>query len=204
MVKIYDGTATPERILKEVTNALKEGALVVIPTDTRYSLCCDALNQASLERLAAIKGIDPRKSTFSILCSNISQASNYAKLDNDAFRLLKANTPGPFTFLLPVSSSLPRIYKGRKEVGVRIPQHRFVQELIDYFGQPLTGFSLPIDQEEREDEYALNPELIEELWGKQIAMVVDGGEGTLLNSAIVDCTTQPFEIIREGPVPLDF
>lgn len=202
MIKIYDGASTPESVLRELSEALKEGELIIIPTDTRYSLCCDALNQNSLERLAHLKGVDPKKSTFSILCSGITQVSEYARLNNDAFKLIKSNTPGPFTFILPVSSSLPKIYKGRKEVGVRIPRHRFVLDLITYLGHPLTGFSLPIDIEQREEEYGYHPELIEELWGTQVAYVVDGGIGCMVESAIVNCISEPFEIDREGPESL--
>lgn len=202
MIKIYEGTSTPEKILRELSQALKEGQLIIIPTDTRYSLCCDALNQNSLEHLAHLKGVDPKKSTFSILCSDISQVSEYARLDNDAFKLVKGNTPGPFTFILPVSSSLPKIYKGRKEVGVRIPRHDFVLDLINYFGQPLTGFSLPIDTEELEEEYGYHPGLIEELWGREVAYVIDGGVGSMVESAIVNCMSEPFEIDREGPESL--
>lgn len=202
IVKIYEGSSTPEKTLREISTALKAGELIVIPTDTRYSLCCDALNQSSLERLARLKGVDPKKSTFSILCSNISQASEYARLDNTAFRLLKDNTPGPFTFILPTGSSLPRIYKGRKEVGIRIPRLRFAEELIEYFGQPLTGFSLPIDDIVRDESYECHPELIAELWGDKVAYVIDGGIGGLVESAIIDCTQEPFELVREGPEAL--
>lgn len=202
IIKIYEGSKTPEKTLREISQALQEGKLIVIPTDTRYSLCCDALNQASLENLALLKGIDPKKGTFSILCSNISQASEYAKLDNDAFRLLKDNTPGPFTFILPTGSSLPRIYKGRKEVGIRIPRHSFTEELIEYFGHPLTGFSLPIDDVDRDEGYECHPELINELWGDRVSFVVDGGIGQLIESAIIDCTKEPFELLREGPEEL--
>lgn len=202
MIKVYEGAGTPEKVLRMLSDVLREGELVIIPTDTRYSLCCNALNQNSLERLAKLKGIDIKKSLFSILCSDISQVSEYARLDNDAFKLLKNNTPGPFTFILPVSSSLPKIYKWRKEVGVRIPRHSFVQELIEYFGHPLTGFSLPIDEVEREEEYGYHPELIEELWGAHVPYVVDGGVGSLQESAIIDCVSEPFQIIREGPESL--
>lgn len=202
MIKVYDGSPTPEKVLRELSQVLRDGELIIIPTDTRYSLCCDALNQNSLERLAHLKGIDPKKSLFSILCSDISQISEYAHLDNDAFKLIKANTPGPFTFILPVSSSLPKIYKGREEVGVRIPRHRLALDLVDYFGHPLTGFSLPIDMDERDEEYGYHPELIEELWGSKVAYVVDGGMGSMVESAIVDCTSEPFQIVREGPISL--
>lgn len=199
MIKIYPDSATPEPILRELSEPLRNGDLLIIPTDTRYSLCCDSLNQHSVERLAHLKGIDPRKSTFSILCSDISQASEYARLDDEAFKLVKRNTPGPFTFILPPSSSLPKIYKGRKEVGIRIPRHRFVTELVEYFGQPLTGFSLPVDEERNLDEaYGYHPDLIEELWGSQVMYIVDGGVGDLSESTVVSCLSYPYEIIREG------
>lgn len=201
MLKIYPGSPTPETVLKPLANALEAGEMIIIPTDTRYSICCDALNGNSVEHLADLKGVDPKKSTFSILCSNISQVSKYAKLTDDAFRLIKNNTPGPFTFILPVSSTLPNIYKGKKEVGVRIPDHDLVRELVEYFGRPITGFSLPL-MPGKDEAYLYHPELIQEAWHLHIAHIVDGGLGTLDGSAIVDCTKDPIEILREGPMPL--
>lgn len=199
MIKIYKNSATPEPILSELSEVLRQGELLIIPTDTRYSLCCDALNPSSVGRLAQLKGIDPYKNTFSILCCDISQASEYVRLDDEAFKLLKKNTPGPFTFILPPSSSLPKLYKGRKEVGIRIPRHRFVHELIEYYGHPLTGFSLPIAQENRLDEaYSYHPDLIDEYWGNKVACIVDDGVGELVDSTIVSCLAFPYEIVREG------
>lgn len=203
MYRVYEGADTPVAILRELSDALTNGELLIIPTDTRYSLCCDALNQNSIEKLANLKGVNPKKSTFSIFCSDIAQASEYARLENDAFKLLRKNTPGPFTFILPPSSSLPKIYKGRNEVGIRIPRHSFVRDLICYHESPLTGFSLPVCEEGRDEAYAYHPELIEEMWGAKVSYVVDGGIGEMIESAIVDCTTNPFEILREGVESLE-
>lgn len=203
MIRIYRDNKTPYKILNQISKSLEDGELAVLPTDTRYTLACDALNVGSVEKLARLKCIDPMKSTFAFICANISQASEYVKLDNDAFRLIKNNTPGPYTFILPTSSSLPKIYKGRKELGIRIPQHPFLLELIDYFGRPLTGFSLPINNDiSRDEAYGYHPELIEELWGHIAPTIIDDGIGQLIESAIIDCTKEPYEIIREGPIPL--
>lgn len=203
MLKIYPGQRTPETVLKPLAKALEEGEVIIIPTDTRYSICCDALNANSVERLAELKGVDAKKSTFSILCANISQASKYAKLSDEAFRLIKNNTPGPFTFILPTGSSLPSIYKGRKEVGIRVPDHRLVQELTLYFDHPLTGFSLPLMQG-KDEAYLYHPELIQEAWQPHVSHIVDGGLGELGGSAIIDCTKDPYEVLREGPIPINW
>ena len=199
MIKVYDDSATPERVLASLAEALERGELLIIPTDTRYSLCGDALNQSSVKRLAQIKGVDVEHTTFSLLLSNLSQVSEYARMDDSAFRLMRTNCPGPFTFILPAGRNLPRLYRGRKEVGVRIPRNRFVTELIDYFGRPLTGFSLPMEQAGLDDvAYGYDPSLMEEQWGNEVAYVVDGGIGQLVDSTMVSCLQEPFEVIREG------
>ena len=198
MLKIYPDSRIPETVLVPLADALNDGEIIIIPTDTRYSICCDAMNGHSVEHLAELKGIDAKKSTFSILCADISQVSKYAKLSDEAFKVLKDNTPGPFTFVLPVGSSLPPIYKGRKEVGVRIPKNILVQELIQFFGRPLTGFSLPL-MPGKDEEYLYHPELIQDAWHHHVAHIVDGGIGELNGSAIIDCTKEPFELLREGP-----
>lgn len=203
LLKYYtNGTPSPV-LLKQLTAALEADKLLIIPTDTAYSICCSALSISALGELADIKGVDPEQSHFTIMCRDMSQASEYAKLDNEVFRMMKQNTPGPFTFILPTSSALPRIYKGRKEVGIRIPRHELVLSLIRYFGKPLTGFSLPELPQQLEDiAYEFNPELIQELWSGRVEHVVDGGMGSLQESAIIDCTTDPFTVLREGPEEL--
>ena len=203
LLKYYtNGTPSPV-LLKQLSQSLQADKLLIIPTDTAYSICCNALSISALGQLADIKGVDPEQSHFTIMCQDLSQASEYAKLDNEMFRMMKQNTPGPFTFILPTSSALPRIYKGRKEVGIRIPRHELVLSLIRSSGSPLTGFSLPELPQQLEDiAYDFNPELINELWGDKVEHVVDGGIGSLQESAIIDCTSTPYTIVREGPEEL--
>lgn len=203
LLKYYTNGAPSPVLLKQLSQALQQDKLLIIPTDTAYSICCDALSISAVAKLAEIKGVDPEHSHFTIMCQDMSQASEYAKLDNEVFRLMKQNTPGPFTFILATSSALPRIYKGRKEVGIRIPRHELVLSLIRYTGSPLTGFSLPeLPRQLEDDAYEFTPELINELWSGQVEHVVDGGIGSLQESTIIDCTSEPFTITRMGPEEL--
>ena len=197
IVKAFEGILSAQG-LKLVEDTLRDGGIIIYPTDTVYSVGCDALNTKALERLAALKGIDPSKTNFSILCSDIAQASQYARIDNDAFRFLKDNTPGPFTFILPTGSALPHIYKGRREVGIRIPGDPLPIALIEYYGSPLTGFSLPPIGEDMDEAYGYHPELIHELWASQVDLVVDSGIRNAPLSTIIDCVNKPYSILREG------
>ncbi len=198
LLKYYDNSTPDPRLIGNLSDAIRDGELIIIPTDTAYSICCDALNQQSLERLAKIKGLNLKTSRFAMLCSDLSQVSTYAKLSNAAFKLIKNNTPGPFTFILPTGSALPRIYKGRKEVGIRIPRHPLVQTLCSHLGTPITGTSLPMRDDDQDEAFRYNPELIHEQWQHTVRYVVDGGDGFLRKSAIVECVREPFEISRPG------
>ncbi|MCI6278350.1 MAG: threonylcarbamoyl-AMP synthase [Bacteroidales bacterium] len=202
LLKYYDNAAPASFLLETLSDNLLDGKIIIIPTDTVYSICCDALNQQSIEDLAKLKGVDSKKTRFSILCSDLSQASEYARISNEAFKLIKDNTPGPFTFILPTISTLPKIYRGRKEVGIRIPRHELVQSLVRFYGRPLTGFSLPALSPELDEAYGFDPSLIHELYQDLVSVVVDGGRGGERVSAIVDCTAEPFEVVREGPEEL--
>lgn len=202
ILKYYDNAAPAPFLLSQCSELLRDGKVLILPTDTVYTICCDALSQTALNELAHLKGIEPEKSRFSILCADLSQASTYARMSDDAFKLIKANSPGPFTFILPTISTLPRIYRKRNEVGIRIPDHAFIHELITYHGNPLTGFSLPKLPEGLDIAYGFDPGLIHELYSEKVALVVDGGEGGRQESAIIDCTVTPFEVLREGPRPL--
>ena len=202
LLKYYDNAAPASFLLETLSDVLSDGKVVIIPTDTVYSICCDALNSNAIERLSRLKGVEPKKTRFSILCSDLSQASEYARIDDAAFRLIKANAPGPFTFVLPTISALPKIYRDRKEVGIRIPRHELVQGLIRFYGKPLTGFSLPALAPELDEAYGFDPSLIHELYQDLVSVVVDGGKGGSQMSAIVDCTEVPFALLREGPEEL--
>lgn len=194
-IKIFNNSISG-RQLEHTVEVLKDGGVVVLPTDTLYAITCDALNTKAIEKVCKIKGINPEKTNLSIICSDISMVSDYAKLDNNAFRLLKDNTPGPFTFLLRASSSLPRAFKGRKVVGVRIPDNPAIRDIVAALGNPLLTTSITF----HDDDYAINPELIGETYEPIADLMIMGDDGHLSPSAIIDCTGPFPELVREGPV----
>ena len=136
LIKIYPENPNPREI-DRVVNLLKEGGLVIYPTDTVYAIGCDALNVRAVERICKMKGVNPQKSNLSIICYDLSNLSEYAKVSNAAFKLMKSNLPGPFTFILPTSSELPKIYKNRKEVGIRVPDNNIIRTLVQELGNPI-------------------------------------------------------------------
>lgn len=195
LVKIYPDNPNIREISK-VVNALQDGALVIYPTDTVYAIGCDAMNVRAVEKICQMKGVNPQKSNLSIICYDLSNISEYAKVSNPAFKLMKKNLPGPFTFILPTSSELPKIYKNRKEVGIRVPDNSIVRELVKELGNPILTMS--VHDEDDIVEYSTDPELIYEKYESLVDIVIDGGYGGLYPSTIVDCTTDNFEIIRQG------
>ena len=195
MLKIYPENPHP-RVIEKVVGVLRDGGLVIYPTDTVYAIGCDALNVRAVEKICQMKGVNPQKSNLSIICYDLSNLSEYAKVSNSAFKLLKKNLPGPFTFILPTSSELPKIYKNRKEVGIRIPDNNIVRTLVKELGNPILTMSV----RDSDDivEYAIDPELICEKYEDMVDIIIDGGYGGLEASTVVDCTTDDFEIIRQG------
>lgn len=171
LVKIYPQNPNPRDIYK-VVHALQEGELIVYPTDTVYAIGCDALNVRAVERICRIKGVNPQKSNLSIICSDLSNLSEYAKVSNTTFKIMKKNLPGPFTFILPTSSELPKIYKNRKEVGIRVPDNTIVRSLVKELGNPLLTMSVH-DEDDEYIEYSTDPELIHEKYADQVSIVID-------------------------------
>ena len=194
-LKIYEENPNATEIGKAV-EVLREGGIVIYPTDTIYALGCDALNVRAVERICRIKGINPQKVNLSIICRELSWVSEYAKLNNLYFKLLKRNLPGAFTFILPTSSSLPKIYKNRKTVGVRIPDHAITLALVEALGNPLLTTSVSVDDEE--PEYGTDPELIAERYESVADLIIDGGEGGTIPSTTVDCTGDEPVVLRGG------
>ena len=194
-VRIYEEKPSEAEIDKAV-KVLRDGGIVIYPTDTVYALGCDALNVRAVERICQIKGINPQKVNLSIICRELSWVSEYAKLSNLYFKLLKRNLPGAFTFILPTSSSLPKIYKNRKTVGIRIPDNAITLALVEALGNPLLTTSVAIDEEE--PEYGTDPELIAERYEAVADLIIDGGEGGTIPSTTVDCTGDAPVILREG------
>ena len=195
LIKIYPENPNPREIDK-VIDVLRDGGLVIYPTDTVYAIGCDALNVRAVEKICQMKGINPQKSNLSIICYDLSNLSEYAKVSNTAFKLMKKNLPGPFTFILPTSSELPKIYKNRKEVGIRVPDNNIIRTLVKELGNPILTMSVHDDDDVI--EYSTDPELIHEKYENTVDIVIDGGYGCFEASTVVDCTTDEFEIVRQG------
>ena len=200
ILKLYEKNNNPAD-LQQVVDILNDGGIVVMPTDTKYALACNALKERAVERICRMKDIDPKKNHLSVICYDMSTIAEYAKVDNNSFKLMKRNLPGPFTFILNATSRLPRIFRNRKEVGFRMPDNVIVREVCSLLNAPLMVASVPVEDDEI--DYLINPELIDESIGNQVDLVIDGGFGGTQGSAIIDCTTGEPEIIREGPAELD-
>lgn len=195
ILKMYTSSIN-ERFMDDVIDTLRDGGLVIYPTDTLYAIGCDALNNRAIERICKVKGINPLRTNLSIVCADISQASQYARIDNNAYQLLRENLPGAFTFVLPASSILPKVFKGRKTVGVRVPDNVIAQEIASRLGNPILTTSVEWDDE---PDDGCNPQAIAMKYDGVVDITIDCGYGELIPSTIVDCTdsSNP-EIVREG------
>lgn len=201
LIKLYNENPNLKEIEKIVT-LLHDGGTIIYPTDTLYGIGCDALNVRAVEKICDLKGIDPQKSNLSIICNDLSIISEYAKVSTPIFKLMKRNLPGPFTFILPTTSSLPKIYKNRKTVGIRVPDNNIIREIVAQLGNPILSTS--VKDENDEVEYTTNPELIHEKWKDFADIVIDGDTGDISPSTIVDCTTSEPIITRQGKGELKF
>ncbi|WP_304139638.1 L-threonylcarbamoyladenylate synthase [Mesonia mobilis] len=196
LIKIYEENPNPKEIAK-VVDVLKKGGLIIYPTDTVYGLGCDITNNSALEKIAKIKGVKLEKANFSFICEDLSNLSEYAKqIDNSTFKLLKRNLPGPYTFILPGSNNLPTVFKKKKTVGIRVPDNKICQAIVNKLGNPIVSTSIKDDDEII--EYTTDPELIAEKWDKLVDIVVDGGYGDNVASTVIDLTEGEPEVIREG------
>lgn len=195
IIRLYEENPNQREIAK-IAEVLRNGGVVIYPTDTVYAIGCDALNVKAVEEVCQLKGINPNKALLSIICYDLSNISEYARVDNNTFKLMKRNLPGPFTFILNITSSLPKIYKTRKTVGIRVPANNIIRELVRELGNPIMTTSIK-DADEM-IEYSTDPELIYEKYEKKVDVVIDGGYGGIDGSTIVDCTNGEFEIIRQG------
>lgn len=202
LVKIYPENPDQRRLLQAV-EVLKKGGLVIFPTDAVYSIGCDLSNHRAIESLARLKGIDPGKANFSIICYDLSQLSTYSKpLNNSIYKLMKRALPGPYTFILNASNQVPKIFKSKKKtIGIRVPDNDIARELVRLLGGPIVATSVHDDDEVM--EYTTDPELIHEKYGDKVELVIDGGFGNLEASTIFDCTDEEPEVIREGIGPIE-
>lgn len=192
-------TENPEkRKIKQVIDILKRGGVIIYPTDTVYGLGCDIFNQKAVERICQLRKLDPKKAHLSFMCNDISQIAKFAhQIDNETFRLLKRNLPGPFTFVLKSNNEVPKMFKNKKRtIGVRIPDNRIIQTIIEELGHPILTTSLKSDDHIL--EYFTDPIDIFDDFKKLVDAVIDGGIGGNMPSTVVDCTSSEFEILREG------
>ena len=195
-IRLYPQNPDPRRI-EHVVRALRNGAVVIYPTDTVYGMGCDIHNAGAVERVARIKGIKPAKNDFSFICYDLSHITDYAKVSNQAFKLMKRVLPGPFTFLLDASGNVPKLLNtNKKTVGIRVPDHDIPRQIVRELGNPIITTSIRDDDEVI--EYSTDPELIFEKFQHQVDIVIDGGYGGNVASTIVDATDDDFVIVRQG------
>ena len=187
-----------KREIKQVIECLKDGGIIVYPSDTVYGIGCDIFNKKSVERIAKIKGRNLKKNNFSFICSNLSHISHYTKqIDNTVYKLMKRNLPGPFTFILNANNSIPKLFKtNKKTVGIRIPNHNIPLDIVSQLGNPILTTSVKDD--DKLLEHSTDPELIHEKLEHLVNIVIDGGYTGNIPSTVVDCTKSEFEILRQG------
>lgn len=195
-IKIYPDNPN-EKEIQKVIKILKDGGLIIYPTDTVYGLGCDITNTKALEKIAKIKGIKLEKANFSFICSDLSNLSDYVKqIDTSTFKILKRSLPGPYTFILPGNNNLPKEFKKKSTVGIRVPDNEIVLEIVRKLGNPIVSTS--IKDEDDVIEYTTDPELIFEKWQNIVDAVIDGGYGDNVASTVIDLSGHEPEIIREG------
>ena len=196
LVKLYDNNPDA-KIVRQIVEILRNGGIIIYPTDTVYAMGCDINSVKAIGRVCALKGVKPEKSLFSMICRDLSNIANYAKVSNSIFKIMKRNLPGPFTFILPATSKLPSVLSSkRRSIGIRIPDNNILMAIVEELGNPILTTS--IKSKDKVLEYLTDPELIHEEYEKLVDAVVDGGYGQNIASTIVDCQNDELEIIREG------
>lgn len=201
LIRIYEENPNAKDI-KKVVDVLRNGGLIIYPTDTVYGLGCDITNTSALERIAQIKNVKLEKANFSFICESLSNLSDYVKqIDTQTFKILKRCLPGPYTFILPGNNNLPSVFKKKKTVGIRVPNNNVCMAIVKQLGNPIVSTS--IRDEDEVIEYTTDPELIYEKWNKLVDIVIDGGYGDNIPSTVIDLTTNSPEVIRQGKGSLE-
>lgn len=196
LIRIYPENPD-ERKIRQVVDCLRDGGLVIYPTDTIYGLGCDIFNTRAVEKIARIKGIKAQKNDFSFICYDLSHIADYARVGNSAFKMMKRVLPGPYTFILDANNQVPKLLNtNKKTVGIRVPDNLIPRLIVKELGNPIVTTSIKDDDEII--EYSTDPELIYEKFQNQVDIVIDGGYGGNIASTIVLATNDNFEVIREG------
>jgi len=203
LVRLFNENPNPQ-VIQKVVQVLRDGGVIVYPTDTVYAIGCDISNNKAVEKIARYKGINIEKANFSFICSDLSHLSDYTKpIPNAVFKLMKKNLPGPFTFILAANNNVPKYFKGKKKtVGIRVPDNNITREIVAELGNPILSTSIRDDDEIL--EYTTDPELIYEKFKDMADVVIDGGYGELIPSTVVDCSGDEVVILREGKGVLEF
>ncbi len=201
LIKLYEENPNPKQVEK-VVNVLRQGGLVIYPTDTVYGLGCDITNSKALQRIARIKGVKLEKANWSFICADLSNLSDYVRqIDSATFKILKRTLPGPYTFILPGNNNLPKDFKKKKTVGIRVPDNAIARALVIGLGHPIVSTSIRDDDDIL--EYTTDPELIFEKWQNLVDVVIDGGYGDNVASTVIDLSGDTPEVIREGKGSLE-
>jgi tRNA threonylcarbamoyl adenosine modification protein (Sua5/YciO/YrdC/YwlC family) len=203
LIKLYSENFSP-RHLKNIVDTLKNGGVIIYPTDSIYAFGCDMNQHKAIEKIARLKNLNPEKAHFSLICHDLGNISEYTRqLSNHVFKVMKRNLPGPFTFILEANSMVPKLLKmnKKKTIGIRIPDNDIAKEIVRELGNPLISTTV-IDEEDMV-EYTTDPELIHEKYKDMVDIVVDGGYGNYVATAIVDCSSGDITVIREGIKPLE-
>lgn len=195
LLRIHPENPQP-RLINQVVECLKDGGVIIYPTDTIYGLGCDIKQAKAIEKICQIKNMDPQKAQLSFICSDLSHLSEYSKsIDTPLYRMLKNYLPGPYTFILPASKQVPKILQSKKStIGLRVPDNNICQQILTMLGNPILSTSLPGEMVE---DYT-DPEIIYERFENLVDFVIDGGIGGMTPSTIVDCTTDEWTILRQG------
>lgn len=195
LIQVHPQNPQP-RLVKQVTECLNDGGVIIYPTDTIYGLGCDIFQHKAIDRICTIKNIDPAKVQLSFICRDLSHLSDYTKsIGTPLYRMLKSYLPGPYTFILPASKQVPKILQTKKStIGLRIPDNVICSSILELLGNPILSTSLPGEMVE---EYT-DPEIIHEKFGTVVDIVIDGGMGGMIPSTIVDCVTDDWKITRQG------
>lgn len=199
ITKIYKDNPNPREV-NRVADMLNAGGIVVLPTDTLYCFACSMDHKKAVETMAQMKGFTAKKAHYSLLFSSLSQASNYVRpMEKDTYQMLRDCLPGPYTFVMDANNQVPRTYQNQnKTIGIRVPDNEICRAIIEAAGVPLVATSVRIDDEEMEEEYLTDPELIHEQFGNRVDCVVDGGMGETVPSTVIDCSNGRMELLRQG------
>jgi tRNA threonylcarbamoyl adenosine modification protein (Sua5/YciO/YrdC/YwlC family) len=202
LLKIFPDNPDPRKI-QIILECLRDGGVIIYPTDTVYSIGCDMLQIKSVERVAAIKGVKADKANFSVIFNDLSHIAEFTRpFNTEIYKLMKKTLPGPFTYILNASNKVPKIFQNRKKtIGIRVPDNIIARQLVEEYGNPLISTS--VYDEDEILEYTTDPELIHEKYNNLVDIVIDGGYGDNVASTVVDCTGETIEILRQGKGELD-